>query len=352
MLVVRSVFRRYVSMEANPISSVFRGNIMNYRQSAFRSSLIASVLILLISATGSVFAQATRTWVSGVGDDVNPCSRTAPCKTWAGAISKTAAGGIINCIDPGGFGAVTITKSMTISCKHVEGSALSSSTNGIVINGAGIDVVLRGLDIDGSPSTSPGLNGVRFLQGASLIVEDCVIRDFKGVTPNGNGIIVTNSSLSPKIHIVNSNITGNGSATNGAGLQISPTGSGGAIVTVINSTFSNNSIGVRADSAATTGTINVTVADTTAAGAPYHGFVALGSNGAVRMMLNNVVAANNAGEGVRSVGANAVTRIGSSVVTANGTGLVASSGGVIQSYGNNQINGNTADGTATPIVLN
>jgi hypothetical protein len=60
-------------------------------------------------------AQATRTWVSGVGDDANPCSRTAPCKTFAGAISKTAPCGEISVLDPGGFGAVTITKSITIN---------------------------------------------------------------------------------------------------------------------------------------------------------------------------------------------------------------------------------------------
>src|SRR5438093_5866225 len=79
-------------------------------------------------------AQATRTWVSGVGDDANPCSRTAPCKTFAGAISKTAAGGEINVLDPGGFGAVTITKSITIRSDHVEAGVLVSGTNAIIVN--------------------------------------------------------------------------------------------------------------------------------------------------------------------------------------------------------------------------
>jgi hypothetical protein len=240
---------------------------------------------------------------------------------------------------------------MTISCKHVEGSALASSTTGIIINGANIDVVLRGLDIDGSPPTSPGINGIRFLQGASLIVEECNIRDFGSAAPNGNGILVNNTSLIAEIHVVNSNITGNGNGAGGAGIQIIPTGTGGARVTVTNSNFSNNTIGIRADSAGTSGGIVVTVADSTAAGAPYHGFVALGGSGPVRMMLNHVVTANNLGEGVRSVGANAVVRIGNSVVTGNGTGLVVSGGGVIQSYGNNQINGNGVDGTANPVNL-
>lgn len=330
-------------------SLIVKGNVMDWRKPAFCSSLIVSVLLLF--ASGSAFAQATRTWVSGVGDDVNPCSRTAPCKTWAGAISKTAAGGMINCIDPGGYGTVTITKSITISCKHVEGSALASSTTGLIINGAGIEVVLRGLDIDGSPPTSPGINGIRFLQGASLIVEDCIIRDFDGAAPNGNGIIVNNTALTPIIHVSNSYITGNGAGTAGAGIQIIPSGTGGARVTVTNTVFSNNTAGVRADSAGTSGAINVTVTDSTAAGAAYHGFVALGAGGQVQMMLNRVVVANNLGEGVRSVGANAIVRIGSSAVTANGTGLVAATGGQILSYGNNQINGNTTDGTATGVAL-
>jgi len=322
---------------------------MRGKPSAFGFSLIVSILLLL--ASGSVFAQATRTWVSGVGDDANPCSRTAPCKTWAGAISKTAAGGIINCIDPGGFGTVTITKSITISCKHVEGSALASSTTGIVINGASVNVVLRGLDIDGSPPTSPGLNGIRFLQGASLIVEDCVIRRFNGASPSGNGILVDNASLTASIHVVNSNITGNGGASSGAGIQISPTGTGRATVVISNSNLVNNTIGIRASTAATTGGIGITVTDTTVAGSSTHGFVAEGTSGAVRMMLDRVVSANNLGNGVQSIGANAMVRIGSSVLTGNATGVLSTSGGLLQSYGNNQFMGNTSDGTTTAVSL-
>jgi len=323
---------------------------MRGKPSAFGFSLVVSALLLL--ASGNVFAQATRTWVSGVGDDVNPCSRTAPCKTWAGAISKTAAGGIINCLDPGGFGTVTITKSITISCKHVEGSALSSSTTGIVINGAGIDVVLRGLDIDGSPPTAPGLNGIRFAQGGSLVVEDCVIRRFNAAAPNGNGIFINHASSTARIYIVNSNITGNGAGTGGAGIQIAPTGTGGATVVIANSNVLNNAVGVRASTAGTTGGIGITVTDTTVAGSPSHGFVAEGPSGAVRMMLNRVVSANNSGNGVQSTGANALIRIGSSVVTGNvGTGLIATGSGLLQSYGNNQVSGNTTDGTATAVAL-
>jgi len=109
-----------------------------------------TAMLLPILASAPAHAQATRTWVSGVGDDANPCSRTAPCKTFAGAISKTAAGGQINCIDAGGFGGVTITKSMAIQCDNVEAGILVSGPNGITINAGVADVVtLRGLDIEG-----------------------------------------------------------------------------------------------------------------------------------------------------------------------------------------------------------
>src|ERR1043166_2925032 len=97
-------------------------------------------IAILIAAAGlglSVLpasAQATRTWVSGVGSDANPCSRTAPCITFAGAISKTAAGGEIDCLDPGGFGAVTITKSMTIDCGTNAGGILNAGTSGVIVN--------------------------------------------------------------------------------------------------------------------------------------------------------------------------------------------------------------------------
>src|SRR6476469_1582926 len=95
---------------------------------------VSTVLAAMALGTSLAYAQATRTWVSGVGDDANPCSRTAPCKTFAGAISKTAPAGEINVLDPGGFGAVTITKSITIRSDHIEAGVLVSGTNGIVVS--------------------------------------------------------------------------------------------------------------------------------------------------------------------------------------------------------------------------
>src|SRR5882672_12727001 len=151
----------------------------------FALPLTLSATILAFCAwSGSAEAQATRTWVSGVGDDANPCSRTAPCKTFAGAISKTAAGGEIDALDPGGFGAVTITKSITIDACCMAG-ILAAGTNAVIINdsGAGTAVVtLRHISMNGATS---GLNGVRFLSGKSLNIENCQIFGFLSGTGFG-----------------------------------------------------------------------------------------------------------------------------------------------------------------------
>src|SRR2546430_3144694 len=135
----------------------------------------AGISFAIVLQAASAHAQATRTWVSGVGDDANPCSRTAPCKTFAGAISKTAPSGEIDCLDPGGFGALTITKSITIDCGGTFGSVLAAGTNGININGAGITVNLRNLSINGIGS---GLIGIQFISGNSLTLTNVHVMNF------------------------------------------------------------------------------------------------------------------------------------------------------------------------------
>jgi len=143
------------------------------------TNAIAAVIFILAFVTISQ-AQATRTWVSGVGDDANPCSRTAPCKTFAGAISKTATSGEINVLDPGGFGGVTITKAITISSEGFEAGVLVSGTNAIIINTpAAAEVMLKGLDIEG---LGTGLSGVDILSASKVTIQNCTIRNF---TQNG-----------------------------------------------------------------------------------------------------------------------------------------------------------------------
>jgi len=201
-------------------------------------SLVAAALTFLLHATPAA-AQATRTWVSGVGDDANPCTRTAPCKTFAGAISKTAAGGEISVLDPGGFGAVTITKSISIVARGAEGSILGSFSNGVIVNaGPNDQVYLEGLSLEGAGT---GLNGIRFLAGARLTVNDCVIRGFRSGT--GFGIDFQSSTADSRLDVVDTLIE-----ANLGGIQIKTTG------TTINQAFftrvvinRNGSLGIRAD---------------------------------------------------------------------------------------------------------
>src|SRR3984885_2922444 len=141
-------------------------------------TILALACAAMFLAPNAASAQATRTWISGVGDDVNPCSRTAPCKTFPGAISKTAAGGEIDTLDPGGFGAGPVTKAITVIC----------ATDPQLI------LVLRGLQIDGGPVGSNSLAGVKFIAGRVLMVQNCVIRNFTGGAPNGYGINFAPSS--------------------------------------------------------------------------------------------------------------------------------------------------------------
>src|SRR4051812_17892765 len=167
-------------------------------------SILATVLSIF-PWSGTAWAQASRTWVSGVGDDANPCSRTAPCKTFAGAISRTAAGGEIDALDPGGYGAVTITKSITIDGGGGQvASILVAGTNGIVISGSGVVVTLRNLRITGvAQSVTPGLNGIRLLNGAVLHIQNCAIFGF---SQNAVDINV-NQATGPKVFITDSSLS-------------------------------------------------------------------------------------------------------------------------------------------------
>src|SRR5437870_26811 len=147
------------------------------------------VVIFALTVASAVQAQATRTWVSGVGDDVNPCSRTAPCKTFAGAISKTAISGEIDALDPGGFGAVTITKSITLDGTYGAGfaSILASSTNGVIINDSNQTAIvhLRNISFQGGGT---GFDAIRILSARTVYIESCQIFGFRGNGTNSDGI--------------------------------------------------------------------------------------------------------------------------------------------------------------------
>lgn len=285
----------------------------------------------LVCAT-EVQAQATRTWVSGTGDDGNQCSRTAPCRTFAGAISKTAAGGEIDCLDPGGFGVVTITKSITIDGSGTFGSILAAASNGIVINAAASDkVVIRGLSLNG---IGTGLSGIRFLAGASLHVEDCVISGFS------TGIEV-NKSAAAKVYLRNT-VTRNNSSS--GVFLFSSTGT--VDVALENCQSTNNGSGIVARN-------NTCVA--------VHGGAFSGNGTGILAQVQagagnaqvNVVGANVSSNGTglscgAGIAATSTIRISQVQVTSNNTGLSLGNG-TLETFLDNIVRGNTTNvvGTVT-----
>lgn len=276
---------------------------------------ILTTLVLIYLLPTAAEAQATRTWVSGVGDDANPCSRTAPCKTFAGAISKTAPGGEIDALDPGGYGAVTITKSIAIDGGGGQvASILVSGTNGIVVQAGPTDVVtLRNLSMNGIASGGAGgLNGVRYLSGAALHIEHCNIMGF-----TGDGINVATNSAGA-LFVTDTFLTDNNN-----GIQIAPTAA------------NVRSMLVRTRAQGNTG---------------YGFFLHPGAGVGAGTVIHDSSALDN-GTGIGVTGA--TLYLGNSVIIRNGVG-VSIAGGTVLSYKTNMIDGNlSGDGTPlTGIPLN
>jgi hypothetical protein len=308
------------------------------------ASIAAAVLGICLFASAA-HAQATRTWVSGVGDDANPCSRTAPCKTFAGAISKTAPFGEINCLDPGGFGAVTIVKSIIISCEAGTAGVLVSGTNGIVISVGASDVVyLRGLDFEG---LTTGLSGINFIGSGVLHVQHCVIRKFNAGAASG---ISFSPSGTSELYVSDTVLADNGVGNVGGGIVITPNANANVVLSDIH--VENNTAGIKVNGTTGTGLVNLSIVDSVSDGNAGSGLAVLSAAGHASSvaMVNRSDLSNNI-DGLRGDGPLTTVRIGSSVIGGNGIGVSITGGATVQSYGNNQLNGNTTDGTMPTIGL-
>lgn len=297
---------------------------MSLSQFAFK---LAGALALSVCCTTLAAAQAARTWVSGVGDDANPCSRTAPCKSFAGAISKTAAGGEISVLDPGGYGAVTITKSITISGDGMLTGILSAGANAIVINAADTDVViLRSIALIGFGS---GLNGIRFLNGKQLIVEKVTI---SSVTTHGIDVAFA-AGKAGKVTIRDTNI--NSCAGNGVNFGANGTLQG----TLDNVRIENCGAGVVVNNG------NVTVSRSVIAQNTAQGLLAASATAVIN--AETCVLTNN------DIGVSATTsgliRLSNCNIAFNNTGI-ATSGGTVASFGNNKNAGNTTNGAPSLLL--
>lgn len=294
-------------------------------------------LLALVLTASTASAQATRTWVSGVGDDANPCSRTAPCKTFAGAISKTAAGGEIDCLDPGGMGAVTITKSITIDGGAALGRISSSGTNGVIINAASTDtVVLRNLEINGYGT---GLNGIRILNAGAVHVENCVISNC-----TQKGIDCQNTS-GMKLLINDTIVRNNTNSVNGGALAVKPAAGIGCQVFLNRVQFDKNTFGLRVED-----NVTVSAKDSSFSSSHAHGIIATPTSDPAFIDLDNCVVSKNVSSGLRSVGAAATIRYADCLIDHNNKGLDAVNNGKLLTFGNNKVVGNTTAGAPTGSV--
>lgn len=309
--------------------------------------LLGSALVLGGAAflAPEASAQASRTWVSGVGDDANPCSRTAPCKTFAGSISKTAANGTINCLDPGGFGAVTITKSIKIDCHETIGSVLASGTNGININTTSTtDVVkLIGLDIEGFGN---GIKGISVTQVGALEVYDTVIQNFQ--LSAATGISFTPNNSGAKLTVVNTKIS-----NNGTGVLVQPGASATGVTGTIEGTtiVDNSGVGVTVygsgTSAADPGSrVTIKSSNVSNNGA---GLLALSPSGSFKVQATeiNSMFNYNSSFGIAANGTYAQAWISGNTVTGNVEGLKVGPTGTVLSFGDNVVFGNGASVTPT-----
>jgi hypothetical protein len=297
--------------------------------------LVLALLVLSLLASSRASAQATRTWVSGVGDDANPCSRTAPCKTFAGAISKTATAGEINVLDPGGFGAVTITKSITISSEGFEAGVLvSPGGSGVIINAPTTAmVVLRGLDFEGLGTANIG---IRVIAAGTVSVEKCTINNFN------NGINVE-VAANVNLQVTDTILRNNGLVTvgNSAGISIVPTGAAIVSATLNNVRLDHNFNGLFVDQNA-----KISGRDVSAINSPGVGFFVTSPTS--ELNLDGAVAATN-GTGLRTTGATAFIRMSNTLVTDNNLGLSPTTGNIL-SFVNNRIAGNVTDGAPSGTI--
>lgn len=292
--------------------------------------LVFAATAFAFTAAAPAHAQSSRTWVSGTGDDSFTCARTAPCKTFSGAISKTSAGGEINCLDPGGYGVVTITKSITIDCSGTNGSILASGTQGIIINtdiASGMIVRIRGISINGTLTGTKGISilGANAYDNA-ISIENVVV---DGFTTNG----IVNSAKNGRFLVKDTVIRNN----YGSAFAIAPSSGATTVKTTID---------------------NVSTLDSS------YGF-AFG-NGA-QAVIKNSIASAHVTAGVEADN-NATVSVVSSVILGNVTGIMASPGstirvrdsdisynttgvsGTIQSHVNNSFLNNGAGGTITPVA--
>jgi Right handed beta helix region len=297
--------------------------------------VLAAALALAVTLPAvSAQAQSPRTFVSAAGSDSNPCSFAAPCRHFQAAVSATSAEGEVDALDPAGYGPITITQAITIEGQGWSYIAPPAGGAGITINASSGNVVIRGVSLNGVGITGT-TTGIQFnsgFSGINLTVTDCVIQNFTGY-----GL----ASFSPTSVLLVSN---SHFANNATGIEVF--GGAGVIDHVVTSSNTGDGLFFGSSSA----TVSFTVSDTVISNNKLNG-VHVAAIGNFAVMLRNVVVSNNVQSGVFAEGAQTIIRVAKSTITGNATGFTTSQSGQIESYGDNNLNGNTTDGAPTSTIV-
>ena len=305
-----------------------------------RYILVALASITFGLVAFSVAEAQSRTWVSGVGDDLNPCSRTAPCKTFSGAFSKTAVHGEINCLDPGGFGTVTITKSIQIDCHEVFAGITHGSTNGVSINFDSFSdtrksVRLRNINFSGFDTGLRGINitGGAAVTGTEVYVEDCRIDGNFGSPGNGIRDARSGGGL---LSVQNTTIRN----MLGAGIGTAPASGAANLKIVLNKVQVFNC----ANGAAFSTNNKVTIYDSVFSGNTSGGIFAedLDGGGQTEVAVDHSIVSDNNTGFVAST--NSTIRVSNTTAMYNATLF----SGTVLSYANNQAGGAAFGGPVPP----
>jgi hypothetical protein len=298
----------------------------------------------LLTAAGTVQAQANRTFVSGHGSDTNACSLAAPCRSFAQALTQTSAGGEITILDPGGYGAVTITKAVSIVNDGVgEAGVTVTSGNAITVStGAGDVVNLRGLTLVGGG----GQNGIVFGNLGALNIQSCVVRGFgNGITGQGITFVPVGTAALNVSDTIVSNVSLDG-------IVVRPSGAGTVTAAFDRvQAIGNGGFGFSIDGSSSTGAVNVTIANSLATNNHSSGVLGTSDVGKAptQVMVSNSVMSNN-GTGVEDAGTNSTTYLAKNTITGNTRAFFNNGVGALLSFGDNYVKGNGNDGDPISLV--
>jgi hypothetical protein len=296
--------------------------------------VFAALAAACASALAATPALAQRVFVAAQGSDANPCSFAQPCRTFQRAHNQAAAGGEIDVLDPAGYGALNITKAISIQGHGFAGISVAAGLTGIVVDAGATDAVnLNGLLIEGS---GVGLTGIQFNSGKSLVMTNCVVRN---VTQRGLQFF-SPGSAPQTLSVADSYFSDNGFH----GVFIQPHSSGAITAVIDRTVFSGKQVGVAVIGTLGTGALNVAVTDSVAANNASGigvGFLVLSAAGQSpsSLVLTRATAVGNT-VGIEASGANTTLRVSQSTVTGNASGFVAANGGSIVSFGDNYIDDN------------